>query len=514
MIDKTLVHYEIISQLGKGGMGEVYRAKDQKLGRDVAIKVLPEEFARDPERIARFEREAKLLASLNHPNIAAIHGLEESDGIHFLVLELVEGDTLADQLKSGSIPSEESLKLALQVAEALEAAHEKGVIHRDLKPANIKVTPDGKYFAYSTLKGLYLRSIDEGGTRLIAGTEGETRQPFFSPDGKWIGYVSTAEGVEGSLKKVLVGGGAPVTICATSRSSGGYFWTPDNRIIQGFGVNIRSVSADGGEWKTLSEEKSFGLLGAPQLLPDGDSVLFIVGTATPQKVMMLSLKSGKSRELFEGGCARYIKTGHIVYGLGNNLYARPFDAGTLKVTGGPIPIVQGVANISFVWHYDVSDTGVLVYIPEISAARRYALVWVDQKGEGEPLSAAPGDYRTPRISPDGKRLAITVGAGGKGDIWIWDIVRETMTPSTFSGDSEAALWTPDGRRIVYRSTRDGTLANIYWKAADGTGVEERLRSTFNSWNMPWSWSADGTALVLVESDLFQSRISNIGSGFL
>ena len=144
MIGKLLAHYQIASQIGKGGMGEVYQAKDQKLGRDVAIKVLPAEFARDADRVARFQREAKLLASLNHPNIAAIHGLEESDGTHFLVLELIEGETLADRIKSGPIPVEDALKLALQIAEALEAAHEKGVIHRDLKPANIKVTPDGK----------------------------------------------------------------------------------------------------------------------------------------------------------------------------------------------------------------------------------------------------------------------------------------------------------------------------------------------------------------------------------
>jgi eukaryotic-like serine/threonine-protein kinase len=144
MIGKTLGHYQITSQLARGGMGEVYQAKDQKLGRDVAIEVLPEEFAKDADRVARFQREAKLLASLNHPNIASIHGLEESGGTNFLVLELVEGQTLADRIKSGPIPMEESLKLALQITEALEAAHEKGVIHRDLKPANIKVTPDGK----------------------------------------------------------------------------------------------------------------------------------------------------------------------------------------------------------------------------------------------------------------------------------------------------------------------------------------------------------------------------------
>jgi eukaryotic-like serine/threonine-protein kinase len=143
MIGKILGHYQITSEIGKGGMGEVYQAKDRKLGRDVAIKVLPEEFARDADRVARFKREAKVLASLNHPNIATIHGLEEYGGTNFLVLELVEGQNLADRIKNGAIPVEEALKLALQTAEALEAAHEKGIIHRDLKPSNIMVTDKG-----------------------------------------------------------------------------------------------------------------------------------------------------------------------------------------------------------------------------------------------------------------------------------------------------------------------------------------------------------------------------------
>jgi eukaryotic-like serine/threonine-protein kinase len=144
MIGKTVSHYRIVEKIGQGGMGEVYQAKDLTLGRDVAIKVLPEEFARDGDRVARFQREAKLLASLNHVNIAAIYGLEKSGETNFHVLELVAGETIADQLKRGPIPVEESLKIALQIAEALEAAHENGVIYRDLKPANIKVTPDGK----------------------------------------------------------------------------------------------------------------------------------------------------------------------------------------------------------------------------------------------------------------------------------------------------------------------------------------------------------------------------------
>jgi Tol biopolymer transport system component len=135
--------YEILSALGAGGMGEVYRARDTKLDRDVAIKVLPEAFAADPERIARFQREAKTLASLNHPHIATIHGIEESGGTHALVMELVEGEDLSQRIARGPIPIDEALAIAKQIAEALEAAHEQGIIHRDLKPANIKVTPDG-----------------------------------------------------------------------------------------------------------------------------------------------------------------------------------------------------------------------------------------------------------------------------------------------------------------------------------------------------------------------------------
>ena len=139
-----LAHYEILEPIGKGGMGEVYRAKDSKLGRDVAIKVLPDEFSRDKERLARFKREAKVLASLNHPNIAAIYGLEESERTHYLVLELVEGETLAERISRGPIPADESREIAIKIAEALEAAHEQGIVHRDLKPANIKQTEDGK----------------------------------------------------------------------------------------------------------------------------------------------------------------------------------------------------------------------------------------------------------------------------------------------------------------------------------------------------------------------------------
>jgi tRNA A-37 threonylcarbamoyl transferase component Bud32/dienelactone hydrolase len=173
--------FEILSHIGAGGMGEVYRARDTKLGREVAIKVLPEEFYRDKERLARFEREAKLLASLNHANIATLYGLEESEGQPFLAMELIEGETLAERIARGPLSSDEALPLFKQIAEGLEAAHERGVIHRDLKPANIKITPEGhpKILDFGLAKGGFVADVpsesptltrQRTGTGVILGT--------------------------------------------------------------------------------------------------------------------------------------------------------------------------------------------------------------------------------------------------------------------------------------------------------------------------------------------------------
>src|SRR5215467_562758 len=142
-IGTQLGSHEITALLGKGGMGEVYRARDLKLKREVAIKILPEEFSRDTDRVSRFQREAEVLASLNHPHIAAIHDFEETNGTRYLVLELVEGETLADRLMRGPMPFDEAVQVGRQIGDALEAAHERGIVHRDLKPGNIILRPDG-----------------------------------------------------------------------------------------------------------------------------------------------------------------------------------------------------------------------------------------------------------------------------------------------------------------------------------------------------------------------------------
>ena len=162
-----LAHYDVTALIGEGGMGQVYQATDTKLNRQVALKILPEAFATDPDRLARFQREAQVLASLNHPGIAAIYGLEEAGDTRALVLELVEGPTLADRIAKGAIPLDEALPIAKQIAEALEAAHEAGVIHRDLKPANIKVRlPPGRDSA-RTPSGV-ISSSRGGGRALIS----------------------------------------------------------------------------------------------------------------------------------------------------------------------------------------------------------------------------------------------------------------------------------------------------------------------------------------------------------
>jgi serine/threonine protein kinase len=177
VIGKTISQYRIEEKLGQGGMGEVYRASDSKLRRDVALKVLPDVFAADPERMARFRREAQVLASLNHPHIGAIYGLEEIEGIHALVLELVEGPTLADKIRKGRLSIEEALPIAAQIARALEVAHEQGIIHRDLKPENIKFTTDGqvKVLDFGLAKAL------EGEQPLAPNGQSPTLSPTVSP---------------------------------------------------------------------------------------------------------------------------------------------------------------------------------------------------------------------------------------------------------------------------------------------------------------------------------------------
>ena len=701
---------------------EVFRAKDQKLGRDVAIKVLPEEFAKDADRVARFQREAKLLASLNHPNIASIYGLEESEGTHFLVLELIEGDTLADRIKGGPISVEESLKLAFQISEALEAAHEKGVIHRDLKPSNIKVTPegkvkvldfglakayagdredmilsdsptisaaatqkgvilgtaaymspeqakgkivdkrtdiwafgavlyemltgqaafkgdevseilasvikgdtnldllpanihprvrellirclqkdtrrrysgigdarydieqvmadpsgvlvhpiavagtqtrlrqmlpwiaaiilvglivglvvwqlrapepsqvirfdyelpedlrltgfdiqmmavspDGKMIVCATMDGLFLRSFNEWEGRILPGTKGAVA-PSFSPDGKWIVYRSTQDY---KLKKVSIHGVKPMVL-ADAPSQGAH-WVSENEIVfQHLIEGLVKISNDGRNMEILEEspppDPGFAMEFAnPQLLPDGKSVLYQSkdNTTAGSTILVKSLETGKTEDLFPGMAAHYVPTGHIIYASGTNsynLYAVSFDAENLKVTGDPVPLFNDVIN------YAVSDSGILAYIPGSGKflPDDFNLVWVDQNGNETLIDFPTDTYNFPKVSPDGKKIAVGIGNNVNTDIWILDLERKNRIQTTDNpGPDFSPLWTEDSGRILFSS---GIKQGLFRKAADGAGEEEMLLSFQDGFFLPWSWANNGNTLVV-------QRITDSPSGF-
>jgi serine/threonine-protein kinase len=713
--------YEIRAQVGAGGMGEVYHATDTNLKRAVALKVLPDGLATDAERLARFQREAEILASLNHPNIAAIYGVERTGTTTALVMELVGGPTLADRIAEGPIPVQEALPIATKIAEALESAHERGIIHRDLKPANVKLRPDGavKVLDFGLAKALepwptggmdtsasptitspammtgvgvllgtaaymspeqargkpvdrradiwafgcvlyemltgrrafdgedvsltlsqilqrepaldalpgdvparvrqtvhlclrkplkerlpdigaarlmlegafetrsdnttpvvatpqrtwpravpllltgiagailgtigvspLMRGRDSGphnvvrfalpssvniaprgtgvgrhvlamspqGTHLvywadeqlhlrrldrldedvaIRGTEG-AREPCFSPDGQWIVFHD-----EGQLKRVPVGGGAPIAL-GTALNPWGVSWDTDGVIRYGQGPNgIWQVSPSGGAPRPLITVGQGEFAHGPQLLPDGDWVLFTVRPSSQDswdqaQIVAQSLASGERLVLIDRGRdARYLPTGHLVYGLNGVLLGVPFDVRARRVTGPAIPLVEGVMDADVrtgAMHYAVSNDGTLVYLSGVSGERS-TLVWLDRNGRREPLPADALPYSFARVSPDGTRVAVEIAGRDDSDIHIFDLTRKALTRLTSSPlHGRYPLWTPDSQRVVFYSDAGG--GGLYSMAADGTGAAKRLTTT-RAFQTPYAW-ADGGRTLLVD----------------
>jgi eukaryotic-like serine/threonine-protein kinase len=364
----------------------------------------------------------------------------------------------------------------------------------------LAVSPDGKQFVYSTSKGLYLRSVDRLTAKIIAGTEGNTQQPSFSPDGKSISYYSPTDG---KLKKIAINGGEPMPLCDTSRPLG-ISWDSDDAIVYGTNDGIMRISASGGTAESLIKCES-GEFGFPHMLPDGESMLYTATDASGShsKIMVQLLRSGKSKELFPGSGARYLPTGHIVYAGENSssLYARPFDPDRLEFSGKSVPVVESVLRMS-ASQFAVSDSGTLVYLPVLTleSAPGRTLVWVDKNGREESIDAEPRLYRHPNISPDRNRVALSIGTVGKFDIWIWDLVHKNLAKLTSdSSDNMFPIWTPDGRRIVFASPRDGHFS-VYWKSADGVGEVEKLGSVPGRLTFPLSWSKDGKNLITMEVD--------------
>jgi Tol biopolymer transport system component len=397
------------------------------------------------------------------------------------------------------------------------------------------ISPDGRKFVYGTNKGFYIRSIDNPETRLIAETDEQPSNLFFSPDGRWIGYWSRSER---KLKKIALSGGAPIVLCDTGMLVLGAMWHTDDTIIYSqIPDGIKRVSAGGGNPEPLIQAdfanmRESGFPMAPQMLPDGKAILYTgVISINPLRgqIVLYSLESGKKKVLFEGIGAEYLPTGHLVYLLGNvgagnipdmDLFAVPFDVDALKVTGDSVSMLEGIVGGT------VSKSGTMAYIsrtalvsesgtgaePESAAepAGR-TLVWVDRQGQETIIEEAPSyNYSFPRISPDGTRVCLTAEVKGNMDIWVWDFAEKNLARFTFAdqGDS-VGIWTPDGQRITFSSVRGvlrrGGITALFWKAADGTGEVEFLASIPGKLIIPWSWSIDGKDLVVSAADASFSK---------
>jgi serine/threonine-protein kinase len=657
-------------------MGEVYKAHDTKLRRDVAIKVLPVAFARDAGRLSRFRREAQLLASLNHTNIATIHAIENSNDTNYLVMELVPGDTLAQRIKrEGAVPVEESLTIAKQIAEALEYAHDHGVIHRDLKPANVKLTPEGKvkvldfglakafvgdasnedigdsptltmaatmqgvilgtaaYMSpeqargktvdrrtdiwafgavlYELLKGkqvfhgedvteilaavvmkepafdalpwntpasirvllqrclrkdkrhrladatglrieiedviatatspfeqplrllmrldvdlgadvslrsvagadgiispdgtrivyvsqgrLFTRRLDQPNAIELAGTQ-DAHAPFFSPDGQWIGYFAHAK-----LKKISLEVGAAITLRDAPNGRGGT-WCEDGNIITALDITggLSRIPSAGG-LPTPGPDLQDGEVTHrwPQILPGGKAVLFTSHTSLVgfdrATIEVMSLADHRRKTLVRGGTyGRYLPSGHLVYVNRGTLFAAPFDVDRLEVRGAPAPVLDQIGYSAGTGsaQLDFSQTGILIYRSGEAGGGLPIVAWLDGTGAAQPLLAKPGLYSNPSLSPDGQRLAVDVVEGSGADIWVYDWQRDTMTRLTFNGSSDSALWSPNGRYIIFRAVGEGLSVT----RSDGAGKPQPLTQSKNN-QSAWSLTPDGKRLAFME----------------
>ena len=374
----------------------------------------------------------------------------------------------------------------------------------ELGPA-FALSADGSRVAFVTGinagQQLHVRRLDqldsaafvEGGT-----AEAGPYHPFFSPDGAWVGYVTPGE-----LKKIPVAGGTPLTICQVNRSRGAA-WTSDGRIVLAPGGNtgLTIVSETGGTPQpltTLDASKKEATHRWPQALPDGRSVLFTSHTQTSggfdqASLEVVDLESGARKVVVTNATfGHYVPTGHLVYLNRGTLFAVPFDLGGLEVTGNPAPVVQnlttspaeGSAQFAF------SSTGILAYQRGGIIVPEYPIVLVDRQGRVSPLVSEPGAYASPRLSPDGRRLSLTVLKDGNFDIWVYDIERHVMTRLTFGEESDTEqIWSPDGSELIFGSQRGNTPTALYRKRSDGAGEESLVAPTDNDvW--PTTWSRDG-----------------------
>jgi len=364
----------------------------------------------------------------------------------------------------------------------------------------IAISPDGTRLVYvagpsNLATQLYIRQMDGLEARPIPGTEGG-HDPFFSPDGQWVGFADSEK-----LMKVSLGGGAPVRLADVSGSDFlGASWGSQGMIAFATRTvgGLQQVSDAGGTPQPLTHFViGEGAHEAPDLLGGGKAVLFeILKPGAPTKIVAQSLTTGERHDLIQsGGQGLYAPSGHLIYAQGANLMAAPFDPQRLAINGAAVPVISGVRFNRELAQYDFSSTGSLVYVPGSIQTAQFKLVWVDRKGAEQALPAPAHNYVLPRVSPDGKHVAAGIEEADS-QIWMYDLSRDTLTRLTFEGTANIdPVWTPDGKRIAFK----GSGSRLFWQPADGSGAAEVLTSNeLSGNNVPGSWTPDGQVLAFME----------------
>ena len=371
------------------------------------------------------------------------------------------------------------------------------------------LSPDGNVIVFVGQKGdgdnpqLYVRRLEQLQATPLPGTDGAL-MPFFSPDGRWIGFFADQK-----LKKVAVGGGAVVTLSDAPSPRGGA-WGEDDTIVfspdQSPGTRLLRVAAAGGTSEPLTSLADNEVVHlSPQVLPGG-ALLYtassVAGAFDDANLVIQALPSGPRKIVQRGGYhGRYLMSGHLAYVHQGTLFAVPFDLERLEVTGQPVPAVEGVISNAITGgaQFSVSGNGTLVYLPGPSIGAGTPLHWMDRQGTTTPMRVWRANWINPLFAPDGRRLAMEIREK-TSDIWVYEWARDTVTRLT--SDPVRAMkpvWTPDGRRIAFASPRaNKRAANLYWQPADGTGAAERLTESEHE-QAPGSWHPSGKVLVFMET---------------
>jgi len=457
MIGTSLAQFEITSKLGEGGMGEVWLARDTKLGREVALKILPEEFARDPERMARFEREAKVLASLNHPNIATLFGLEavpsgeaegeeeEPSAITFLVMELVEGEDLSERIRRGPVPFEDAVAIALQIAEALEAAHEQGIVHRDLKPANIKIRPDGG-----------VKVLDFGLAKAWESDHGDSSLSL-SP-------TMTANATQAGVILGTAAYMSPEQAAGVSADRRADIWA--------FGVVL---------WEMLTGHKLF----------DGETVSHVLASVLKDETNLEELPDGtppKLRALIDRCLRKKPRERLQAIGDARIVLEEPMDEAEPAGDGGSAATVaaEPVARWRRVVPWACAAVLALAFAAamwSVLGRKPQVIAATIAPAEGTSFHLNPSSPGPAAVSPDGFSIAYSA-RDADGEVLLYVRRIDAPQPQAFSGTENAAypFWSPDSRWIGYFNRADGTLKKIDTRGGPPITLCRAPNGKGGSWN--------------------------------